>query len=621
MLGGASHATIENCVLENNTDGMLLYPESGNNDNKIINNDIQYNTETGIEFEHCCHESNLVQGNNISYNGHYGMRMLTSWGNEISYNQFYYNDIHAICILQCMCGGQDNEIHHNDFIKNHAGSVQAYDYLENGQNYWYSQTDHEGNFWSDFENNPGYPYYYEIDGSGSMDLYPFLEPVGDCPFFALAQGPSAPEAVYIPIQFTGKAYGGRLPYTWYWVFGDGHDSIEQNPIHSYDQTGIYTVVLTVTDSLGYTADDTISVTIVNIHNIDKDTYYGTIQAASDDADPYNTICVSAGIYYEHEITIDKALNLIGEDRNTTIIDGEGIGGNVIQTEVNSVTVSGFTIKNCYNYTNKAGIKINAHHTTISDNILISNDRHGIAFRDGSCYNTISGNEIISNSYCGIKLYNDCRHNAIFDNNIHGNGQYGLYFYDSSDSNGVYHNNFANSSSNNARDECDNIWDDGYPSGGNHWGNYTSSDTLSGPDQNQPGADGIGDTLYSIPGGGNVDRYPLMDIVDIGPPEAIDDLIILLESGTKSTDGDMRLIWTEPEDDVGVTRYVIYRSTVAGSTGDSLAETTDTTYLDVGAAGDELTNFFYTVRAADAVGNKSGESNKVGEFDRGPINGE
>jgi len=103
-------------------------------------------------------------------------------------------------------------------------------------------------------------------------------------------------------------------------------------------------------------------------------------------------------------------------------------------------------------------------------------------------------------------------------------------------------------------------------------------------------------------------------MDAFPPEAIDNLTIALENGSKSTAGDMRLWWTEPFDSVGIDRYVVYRSMVPDSLGDSLIGTWDITYLDVGTAGDVDTNYFYTVKAVDAAGHKSDESNWVGEFD-------
>lgn len=40
---------------------------------------------------------------------------------------------------------------------------------------------------------------------------------------------------------------------WYWDFGDGEHSLEQNPYHVYKTPGLYTVTLTVTDSRGNTA--------------------------------------------------------------------------------------------------------------------------------------------------------------------------------------------------------------------------------------------------------------------------------------------------------------------------------------------------------------------------------
>jgi len=100
--------------------------------------------------------------------------------------------------------------------------------------------------------------------------------------------------------------------------------------------------------------------------------------------------------------------------------------------------------------------------------------------------------------------------------------------------------------------------------------------------------------------------------DLTPPDAIDDVAIAVENLTKG--GDIRLTWSAPGDDIGVSRYIIYRSTSASSSGDSIAGTTDTTYLDTGAIGDPDSNYCYTVRAADAASNTSDQSNQVGEHD-------
>ena len=54
----------------------------------------------------------------------------------------------------------------------------------------------------------------------------------------------------------------------------------------------------------------------------------------------------------------------------------------------------------------------------------------------------------------------------------------------------------------------NIWDDGYPSGGNYWSNYTDIDLYSGPYQNESGSDGIWDHPYVIDEN-NQDNYPIV----------------------------------------------------------------------------------------------------------------
>ena len=75
----------------------------------------------------------------------------------------------------------------------------------------------------------------------------------------------------------------------------------------------------------------------------------------------------------------------------------------------------------------------------------------------------------------------------------------------------FSNNFSDNVVN-AVDSCNNSWDDGYPSGGNYWDDYSGIDIYNGPSQVIPGSDGIGDTPYSVSGGSNVDRYPFMNPV-------------------------------------------------------------------------------------------------------------
>jgi|GEM_PF-1738086 len=128
--------------------------------------------------------------------------------------------------------------------------------------------------------------------------------------------------------------------------------------------------------------------------------------------------------------------------------------------------------------------------------------------------------------------------------------------------------------------------------------------------NFPTTAGAFDTTYND--GDDVFATKLSICGDIDPPEAIDDLAIAAENLTKG--GDIRLRWSEPSDNVGATRYIIYCSDAGTAPGDSLAETADTTYLDSGAAGIPYTNYCYTVKAVDAANNKFEESNQVGEYD-------
>lgn len=68
------------------------------------------------------------------------------------------------------------------------------------------------------------------------------------------------------IQFHGSATGGKSPYQWQWNFGDGETSNLQNPVHSYNNEGVYVATLTVIDSIGNIASDSAYVYIFKEDN-------------------------------------------------------------------------------------------------------------------------------------------------------------------------------------------------------------------------------------------------------------------------------------------------------------------------------------------------------------------
>ena len=140
--------------------------------------------------------------------------------------------------------------------------------------------------------------------------------------------------------------------------------------------------------------------------------YRHIQNAIDDATNDDTVFVYSGIYYEN-VHINKTINLTGEDRDTTIIDGGGVG-DTVQLTANGVTISKFTIQNGGSYTQgycNAGLEV------------CSNS------------NIIRRNNISNNNYVGIYFLFDktTNCNIVSDNRITNNNGFGIYMLDSSDS--------------------------------------------------------------------------------------------------------------------------------------------------------------------------------------------
>ena len=85
-----------------------------------------------------------------------------------------------------------------------------------------------------------------FDGTAAFDLPPACFNITSAP----SAGFSVSNAVTCNgiVEFTDESQD--QPQSWSWDFGDGETSIEQNPTHIYEEEGVYTVSLTVTNTLG-----------------------------------------------------------------------------------------------------------------------------------------------------------------------------------------------------------------------------------------------------------------------------------------------------------------------------------------------------------------------------------
>jgi len=145
--------------------------------------------------------------------------------------------------------------------------------------------------------------------------------------------------------------------------------------------------------------------------------YSIIQDAVDAATNGDIVYVydDSAPYYEH-LVIDKSIQLKGENKDTTILDGNW-SGEVINIVAESVHISGFTIQ-C----GVLGIHVQSINNTISDNNIIHNNEEGI-YLTGSEGTTISYNTIADNED-GIEL-EDSKNTVILKNNISANADHGI----------------------------------------------------------------------------------------------------------------------------------------------------------------------------------------------------
>jgi hypothetical protein len=251
--------------------------------------------------------------------------------------------------------------------------------------------------------------------------------------------------------------------------------------------------------------------------------YTSVQAAIDAAPLDATVIVAPGFYTE-SLTLNKTLTIIGEKDPPVFSGGASEFYLTLLSGASGSIITGLEITNF----NEGILVSNASNCRIYSNIMTSMSSSGIVIEGNNATNDIIYNNIFQDTPTPVNITASAANNTIHDNIISsqsivtlnigadGNSVYGnsisasqiLVNLTNSQDNLFYHNDFLSAVRIEAPATGNNVWDNGYPSGGNYWNDYKGVDQKKGQNQDQPGSDNIGDTPYIIDSN-NMDRYPLM----------------------------------------------------------------------------------------------------------------
>jgi PKD repeat protein len=97
-------------------------------------------------------------------------------------------------------------------------------------------------------------------GPSDIGCYQYVSPILAAGAIANPLSGSEP----LTVDFTGAATGGTSPYTYLWTYGDGGGpSHAQDPVHVYNASGTFPVVLAVTDAASAVAHAYLNVTVTS----------------------------------------------------------------------------------------------------------------------------------------------------------------------------------------------------------------------------------------------------------------------------------------------------------------------------------------------------------------------
>ncbi len=221
---------------------------------------------------------------------------------------------------------------------------------------------------------------------------------------------------------------------------------------------------------------------------------------------------SVGAFNTHEIPPNNLVNGkplyyhrdCGDQQIDSLAAGQLILANCTNVLVTNLSISGTDLAIQLGFVENG---------TVAGNRLVGNG--GALSVHLSENTTIFGNNI-SNNVAGIFLYYAT--NATIRNNLVAvHAEQGVLLY-SAQGVRTFHNNLVGNVDQGVDWGLNNVWDDGYPSGGNYWSDYAGSDNCSGPAQDVcPDPDGLGDQPYLV-AGGSADAFPLMEPAPFAEPD-------------------------------------------------------------------------------------------------------
>ena len=163
--------------------------------------------------------------------------------------------------------------------------------------------------------------------------------------------------------------------------------------------------------------------------------YPTIQEAINHADEGDIIFVKAGLYIE-SVIVNKTVSIIGENRETTIIEPDP--ETQFRITADNVEIKSFKFRKNWLY----AVWVESSNCLIENNNITGSLGFGGIFLDGRMNNVtgniVTNNHIVGTDECGVIIWTGCR-NEISFNTITDNFS-GVYIEENSNDNLVFSNN-------------------------------------------------------------------------------------------------------------------------------------------------------------------------------------